>query len=304
MRFGGHETFPVREGWLHKGLRTVIEQPELFADEHVQDWLGVGKNMAKSIRHWLLATGLAVISPDQKANKKAVLTATPVGELIWDEDRYFSELATWWILHINLVHAPEHAASWTWFFNSFNFDRFDKGVCVESLKRQLQMSRQRMPSDKTLDRDLSCLLSCYARTIPTPQSDPEDGADCPFRDLELLSHFKSSGYYQLHQRRKPIPAAIVGYAFSKAFKQAREGEQSTDITLQEATRQAGSPGKVFVLSSENLFEVISGLESEDEDDLQIVGLAGERSVRVRQQTPLQWLEQYYAQLREGVQYAA
>lgn len=39
MRFGGHETFPVREGWLHKGLKLVVEEPDKLGDEHVADWL-------------------------------------------------------------------------------------------------------------------------------------------------------------------------------------------------------------------------------------------------------------------------
>ena len=55
MRFGGHETFPVREGWLHKGLKLVVEEPGKLTGEHVADWLGVGRNMAKSIRYWLQA---------------------------------------------------------------------------------------------------------------------------------------------------------------------------------------------------------------------------------------------------------
>ena len=55
MQFGGHETFPLREGWLHKGLELVHADGRAFEDEHVSDRLGVGRNMAKSIRHWLLA---------------------------------------------------------------------------------------------------------------------------------------------------------------------------------------------------------------------------------------------------------
>ena len=39
MRFGGHETFPVREGWLHKGLKLVAEEPDKLSHEHVADWL-------------------------------------------------------------------------------------------------------------------------------------------------------------------------------------------------------------------------------------------------------------------------
>ena len=59
MKFSGHETFAIREGWLHKGLKLLIKEPELLYDEYVADWLGVGKNMARSIRHWLEVTGLA-----------------------------------------------------------------------------------------------------------------------------------------------------------------------------------------------------------------------------------------------------
>jgi hypothetical protein len=50
MRFGGHQTFSIREGWLFKGMRLLEGEPELFGSEYLQDYLGVGKNMAKAIR--------------------------------------------------------------------------------------------------------------------------------------------------------------------------------------------------------------------------------------------------------------
>ena len=59
MKFSGHETFAIREGWLHKGLKLLIEEPKKLYDEYVADFLGVGKNMSRSIRHWLDVTGLA-----------------------------------------------------------------------------------------------------------------------------------------------------------------------------------------------------------------------------------------------------
>ena len=55
MRFGGHQTFFVREGWLAKGLGLLREDVSAFDDPYVADWLGVGRNMAKSIEH--LAAG-------------------------------------------------------------------------------------------------------------------------------------------------------------------------------------------------------------------------------------------------------
>jgi len=63
MRFGGHQTFYLREGWLYKGLNLLMTKPEMFEEELVFDHLGVGRNMALSIVYWLEATGLAAKKP-------------------------------------------------------------------------------------------------------------------------------------------------------------------------------------------------------------------------------------------------
>jgi hypothetical protein len=304
MRFGGHETFTVREGWLHKGLRLLAENPALIVDENAADWLGVGRNMAKSIRHWLVATGLAEAAP-AKAKAHLSLEMTPLGRLLWEKDRYLTEIGTWWALHINLVNAPQHAASWTWFFNSFGLDRFDRAVCLESLSRHLQLSRQRLPSSRTLERDIACLLSTYARTIPAATDDPEEGHDCPFRELGLLSYFRTSGYYQLHQAPKDVPPEIFGYAIARSFADATTGEGTVDITVQDAARQAGGPGRVFALTSEALFEVASRAETNARGgDIEIAGLAGNRMIRVRRKRPIEWLEQYYTTKAERERHVA
>ena len=214
MRFGGHETFWIREGWLYKGLKLLVEQPELLVDEHAADWLGVGRNMAKSIRHWLVATGLA---DRVTTGKQASFAPTEFGQLIYDRDLYFSEIGTWWALHVNLVHNPAHANSFSWFFNHFNLNRFEKAACVENLHRALQLSQSRLPSPKTLDRDIACLLGSYARSIPGVKGDPEESRECPLTELALFSHFRTSGYYQVHQGMKDIPPHLFGYAMSRAF---------------------------------------------------------------------------------------
>ena len=129
MKFSGHETFQVREGWLHKGMKLIAHAPQLIGDEFVSDYLGVGRNMAKSIRHWLVATNLARPIQQEKT-KRPVLEFTEFGELVWECDPYFVELGTWWMLHINLVNNPSVATSWSWFFNSFTHGRFDRSVCL------------------------------------------------------------------------------------------------------------------------------------------------------------------------------
>lgn len=305
MRFGGHETFAIREGWLHKGLRLLNDDPKLFTQDDVADHLGVGRNMGKSIRHWLQATQMAELAPEAAAGKRSLLQMTELGRTIWEADPYFLSEGTWWILHINLVNNPAFAASWAWFFNSFGHDRFDRAVCVESLKRQIEMTTKKPPKATTLDRDLGCLLACYARTIPSTLDDPEDGADCPFRELELLSFFKTSGYYQIHHEVKPIPPEVLGYAISKAFDHNSDGTRASDISVTDAARKPGGPGRCFALTAETLFEVASRAESLSENGaIQISGMAGDRVIRVKQQCPLDWLVAHYESIEEGLQNVA
>jgi hypothetical protein len=73
MRFGGHETFAVREGWLHKGMTLLDAQPERQHDPFVADHLGVGRNMAKSIWHWLKVTRLIDIEREGRETRMARL---------------------------------------------------------------------------------------------------------------------------------------------------------------------------------------------------------------------------------------
>ena len=293
MRFGGHETFAIREGWLHKGLKLLVCEPDKLIDEHAADWLGVGRNMAKSINHWLVATGLAELGSG-RITRKTPLAATPLGELVCQRDPFFSEIGTWWILHVNLVRSPENALSWEWFFNRFSQVRFEKSFCVDSLKRYLQLSNQRMPSLNTLERDIACMLATYARKIPGDQGDPEESNVSPFVDLGLLKFFRDTGSYQLSQEVKNIPPDILGYSLACAFSEGQHGATHVDVTIKDATTQVGGPGRVFSLTAEALFDVALSVEkSLDGTGIEIVGLAGERAIRFEKKPPISWLVQYY-----------
>lgn len=48
----GHEKFPLREGWINKGLSVAKEKgTHIFLESQGPDMLGVGTNMVKSIRY-------------------------------------------------------------------------------------------------------------------------------------------------------------------------------------------------------------------------------------------------------------
>ena len=74
--FSGHETFPLRHGWLKKAYDFIknnesTEGKNPFANEHAIAFFGVGKNMVISIRHW---AQLAGITEEGKNSHKMVMT--------------------------------------------------------------------------------------------------------------------------------------------------------------------------------------------------------------------------------------
>ena len=86
--FSGHETFPLRYGWLKKAFDAVVEFPNedgnkrkvFLADDAIARF-GVGKNMVASMRHW--ATFADVISDSQYDDQ---MIRTRLGNLIFGSD--------------------------------------------------------------------------------------------------------------------------------------------------------------------------------------------------------------------------
>jgi len=287
MRFGGHESFAVREGWLSRGLELLCSSPELLVHEYAEDYLGVGRNMAKSIRHWLHATGL---SQGSGVGIDAI-APTPLGQLIRKRDPHLLDLGTWWILHINLVAQPNSAYSWNWFFNHWSNPRFERGPCIEGLKRYAAANLARTPSARTLERDIATLLQSYAKPVPHRRDDPEDSSDSPFQDLDLIAYFAASGAYQLNFGGKRIPPAVFGYALSRA----NLGDGRPDLSLTELERGTNAPGRVFLLRGDELYDLLIAYDEGDPKWFVLRSQAGERGVRVAQTcSPTEWASLHYA----------
>ena len=208
---------------------------------------------------------------------------------------------TWWAVHIQLIHRPEHAYSWHWFFNHFSATRFERPVAAEALRRHLDSTGERMPSSHTLDRDLNCLLRSYAASVPREQGDPEEAMECPLSELGLLLHSRQSGFFHLNRDLKPIPFHLFGYALAYAMERFRSAGSTAnhDLSLTELTHGPNAPGRVFALNAEATYEVIANYEAQRL--LRIDGQVGERIVRIDAFPSHEWLGRYYdaSALAEG-----
>ena len=154
------------DGWLFKGLRLVLENPARLGDADLADWLGVGKNMAKAIHHWLLATGLAEKDPSW-GKRTRVLRPTALGRLVWERDRYFLMPGTWWAIHVPLDQLPRARVQLELVLQSLQCGPASNGPFVSRLfGRHLISTGSRMPAQRTLERDVGCLLGSYATSLP------------------------------------------------------------------------------------------------------------------------------------------
>ena len=162
MRFSGHETFAIREGWLHKGVAALRDSPGVFSEKYPACQLGVGSNMAKAIKHWLLATGLAERQGGEGRKRGTDVVLSEFGRQVLKYDKYFNSKDTWAFVHVNLARSDESTGSWKWFLSSCADSVFSRSEVQEQFRRWAKFRAPKEPSPTTLQKDLNCLLSSYA----------------------------------------------------------------------------------------------------------------------------------------------
>src|SRR5262245_42337559 len=107
--FSGHETFPLRYGWLKKVYDAVAasagEQNKraiFLADDSIARF-GAGKNMVSSMRHW--AQRACIIEEEDEDR----IRPTAIGDLIFGRggvDPYMEVASTSWLVHWFLAGTP------------------------------------------------------------------------------------------------------------------------------------------------------------------------------------------------------
>ena len=128
-KFSGHQTFAFRYGWLEKGVRGLLHQPDLFSREDALVLLGVGKNMVESIRHWCSVTQLIEEAGEHRKTGSPALKVSGIGDKLlrprgWDP--FLEDDASLWLIHWLLVSNPTTGTTWQIAFSSFQRGDFTK----------------------------------------------------------------------------------------------------------------------------------------------------------------------------------
>lgn len=287
MKFRGTESFYIRNGWLSKGLSKIIENPTFFTSKEIDSAveLGVGSNMAKSIRYYLNATGLAT------EERGKGFTLTKFGENVIKNDKYLQMTGTLLLLHFNLATNIQNATSWYFFFNEYDATEINKKNYLEQLKDFIKQNSDTQIAERSLEDDFSCILKTYLLNDDKDKS-LEDNLDCPLSELNLLRRVKNIEGVIAKKCAfdiKQFPHEILLYLLAKA-----NSENANEIKISKLESAKNSIGKVFNLSSIDVADLLDSLS--DKGFIKVVRTAGIETVQftnINLTNPNIYIEEYY-----------
>lgn len=293
MHFAKHETFHIREGWLFKGMNAIKEAernnqlPTIFLDDDAPERLGMGRNMVRSLRFWMQATGLAEETREQL---RTVQRLTPFGQQVWRFDPYLEDDGTWWLIHYHLACSQEQATTWYWFFNHLAPTAFEIETCQQTLENWVITNEpNRKVSPRSLKRDLDCLVKTYA--VSDKGSTPEDLIECPLSRLGLLNKVSAKRYRLERLRVERLHPLVLLYVLVDRQQTWRPSRQ---VGLNEVLRESMNAGRVFNLTTTMLVELLAELKKLVPTwRVQFVRTAGLDQLTLPECTPDEVLARYY-----------
>ncbi len=282
-QFSGHETFPLRYGWLKKVFDEVFElesqgnkheTKDLFLNDAAISRFGVGKNMVASMRHW--ATASNVITED---DDKDIVTTDLAKLLLADDglDPWLENPSSLWTFHWQIA-AKSQKAAYIWLFSHFNNSQFDRSTLV-SLLTDLCAEREewRGMAEATLKRDIECLVRTYVNKPSKSESFTEDQIESPLAELGLIQPMNKNDTFQV--RRGPHPS-IGGGVFLYTlidFWKTYSSEART-LSLESITYEPCSPGRVLCLDEDAVAERLYQIDKTSAGVLNWSETAGLRQV--------------------------
>ncbi len=294
MKFRAHDTFAIRKGWLNKGLRNVKVTPDVFiSKEHnPMDVLGIGANMVKSLRYWLQATGLTEEPNSGKRNQ----SLTDLGKIIYENDPYFEETGSLWLVHYGLATNEEEATAWYFFFNVFTMQEFSEDDFYKTLRKYITMTdNESMPSARAISDDFKCIINtyCASKRNSADDNDPENNIECPLIELGIISYVNTIQGNRIYRRCTPknenVPELIALYAVLKQIGTKKE------IRISALQNENNSIGKIFQLDTLSLLGILYRLEAAG--FIKVVRTAGLDVIQILTDlTPDECAAMYYEEL--------
>lgn len=267
-RFSGHESFPCRYAWLPKAVSALQQNPQIFSNEEREaiSELGVGKNMVRAIRFWILVMGIAEIVDHR-------FVVTPFGQMLLGPDgldRFLEDRRTLWLLHwIVLSHVDDPLFAWDYLFNHWGHPDMTRTEVLRVFQQEAKRIERKL-SRITLEQHFDVFLHTYVVSNGRRAESQEDNLDCPFVDLELIERVgerrigksgRAEPVYAFRREPKPdiTPELFVFCLFD--YWCNRKDTEAT-LTFRDVSVNLGSIGQIFKLGEPEIRERLEHIEQD------------------------------------------
>ncbi|REK74207.1 DUF4007 family protein [Paenibacillus paeoniae] len=252
MKFGHHQSFYLRINWLAKAFKMHKEEPNFFYSDFGFERIGLGRNMVKALRYWVVAT--SVMKEAKNKDIGSVHELTPFGQLIMNQDRFIRLPLTSVALHSLLASNREQVTTWYWYFNEYGHRTGSNEDLLRMLDEWVKLHHSRTVSLNTLKRDLDCLKLMYTAQARI-EDDPEEVVASPLSALCLLHDSRDQ-----FVKRSPELAELDLDGLYFNLLHYCQCHEVNSVTLEELLVKPGLWGRLFHLSSNQILEALERLQ--------------------------------------------
>lgn len=270
FRYSGHETFPCRYAWLPKAFSAIEVDRDAFADEEkAMIKLGVGKNMVRAIRFWMVEMSVGVRRPEggyQPSDFARAIFNRKKGI-----DPFLQDIRTLWLLHWKLsTHSVEEPLfAWDFLINNWQSPEVSRSAVIQAFRKAAD-KEARPPSDVTLEQHFDTFLHTYVPTRSRKGEIREENLDCPLVELEFITPVgerridgtgKREPIYAFRMEDKPdITPELFAFALDDYWNMRRSTEKT--LTFKDIAFGHGSPGQVFKLPEWSVRERLEAISAD------------------------------------------
>ncbi len=260
-KLSGHETFPLRYGWLKKAFDAVATGGEpaggksvFLADDAIARF-GVGRNMVASMRHWAGAAGVV----EETSGKPS---PTELGRRLFADDGldpYMEVPATTWLVHWRLCGNPKNT-TWFWAFGHYPSMTFERDALVQGILKLKQDRRWPRAAATTIANDVKCFVRSYVRRPTSAKASYEDALESPLTELGLIRSAGSRDGFRFMRGQKPtLGAGVFALAVTEFWDLY---SAAATLSFEALAHEPGSPGRVFLLDEDALADRLLGMEED------------------------------------------
>jgi hypothetical protein len=274
LRFSGHDTFHCKEQWILKGVQLLDSQENknIFRESDAIPLLGVGKNMVRSINHWLRAFGM--VDKENTISEFANLLF-----LVEKLDPYLENEGSLWLLQYYICKT-NHSSIFKLIFSNYFSDKatleFSEFQILNFVNRLLSENDQKEVAEKTFNSDFKVFVRTYVSPVKNEKT-VEDDFNAPLLSLNLVAdtgrkNSLNQTVYRLNRRaQENLSVEILGYCLLNEFI----GE--TSVSFDKIRK---SVGVYLCLSNEGL-EILIGKLCEKNNDFIYKDDAGVRQLQFK-----------------------